>query len=122
MGCHYREYAFNYKVLQGDTEISTMPFGKNQNLDTGVLNKVEYKVINDSIVTSIYVGAFAGCPGTQIVPKIKSEDAKLILSFAITKDFSSEDCLLNMIQLNFAVKNNNYTGVYYVSPKSDRPN
>jgi hypothetical protein len=115
-----QEYDFSYKILDGDTEISRMPFGNNRDLVSG--NKIDYKVINDSIYTSVYVGAHAGCRGTKIIPVVRSENQKLILSIALSKSWFADNCLLNVIQLNFKIKNKGYQEVFYLPTKSSLPN
>jgi hypothetical protein len=119
-GCG-KDFGFSYKVLNGDSDISKMPFGNNQELIGPKETEIEYKVINDSIYTSIYIGAHAGCPGTEILPKITSKQGKLILSVTLDRETFAKNCLLNIIQLNFKVKNNNYKGVFYLPLESGRP-
>jgi len=108
-----QEYQFDYKILDGDTDISKLPFSNNQNLNSEFDNKIDYHLINDSIYTSIYIAAHAGCSGTAIIPKIRKDNGKLILSISINKNLFTRSCLLNIIQLNYRIKNSSYVAVYY---------
>ena len=45
ISCH-QEYYFDYKILDTETDISTLPFGNNQDLTSSIENKIDYKVIN----------------------------------------------------------------------------